>query len=40
VNTEPIAPWLSVVGALLLTAGVLVVSCLRMRTLEISYTTE
>jgi ABC-type transport system involved in multi-copper enzyme maturation permease subunit len=40
VNTEPIAPWVAVVGALLLTAGVLTVSCWRMRLLEISYTTE
>lgn len=40
VNTEPIAPWMAVAGASLLTAGILVVSCFRMRTLEISYTTE
>jgi ABC-type transport system involved in multi-copper enzyme maturation permease subunit len=40
VNTEPIAPWLSVAGALLLTTGVLIISCWRMRSLEISYTTE
>jgi hypothetical protein len=40
VNTEPIPAWLAVVGALLLTTAVLVVSCWRMRTLEISYTTE
>src|SRR4051812_35654233 len=40
VNTEPVPAWLAVVGALLLTTAVLVVSCWRMRTLEISYTTE
>jgi ABC-type transport system involved in multi-copper enzyme maturation permease subunit len=40
VNTEPIPAWLAVVGSLLLTTAVLAVSCWRMRTLEISYTTE
>jgi ABC-type transport system involved in multi-copper enzyme maturation permease subunit len=40
VNTEPVPAWLAVLGALLLTTGVLIVSCWRMRTLEISYTTE
>lgn len=40
VNTEPIPQWFAVLGALMLTAGVLVVSCWRVRTLEISYTTE
>ena len=40
VNTEPVPAWLAVMGALLLTAGVLAVSCWKMRTLEISYTTE
>jgi len=40
VNTEPVPAWLAVVGALLLTAGVLIVSCWKMRTLEISYTTD
>jgi ABC-type transport system involved in multi-copper enzyme maturation permease subunit len=40
VTTEPIPAWLSVTGALILTAAVLVISCYRMRTLEISYTTE
>ncbi len=40
VTTEPIPGWLAVVGALLLTTGVLIVSCWRMRFLEISYTTE
>jgi hypothetical protein len=40
VNTEPVPAWLAVVGALLLTTAVLIVSCWRMRTLEISYTTD
>ena len=40
VNTEPVPQWLAVVGSLLLTAAVLAVSCWRMRTLEIAYTTE
>ncbi len=40
VNTEPIPQWFAVLGALMLTTGVLVVSCWRVRTLEISYTTE
>ncbi len=40
VNTEPVPAWLAVVGSLLLTSAVLAVSCWRMRTLEISYTTE
>ena len=40
VNTEPVAAWLAVTGALVLTAAVLAVSCWKMRTLEISYTTE
>lgn len=40
VNTEPVPAWLATVGALLLTSAVLIVSCWRMRTLEISYTTE
>src|SRR3954469_2173505 len=40
VNTEPVPAWLAVMGALLLTTAVLVVSCWKMRTLEISYTTE
>jgi ABC-type transport system involved in multi-copper enzyme maturation permease subunit len=40
VTTEPIPGWLAVMGALILTTGVLVVSCWRMRFLEISYTTE
>ena len=40
VNTEPIPQWFAVIGALMLTTAVLVVSCWRVRTLEISYTTE
>jgi ABC-type transport system involved in multi-copper enzyme maturation permease subunit len=40
VTTEPISAGMAVLGVLLLTAVVVVVSCLRMRTLEISYTTE
>jgi ABC-type transport system involved in multi-copper enzyme maturation permease subunit len=40
VNTEPVAAWLAIVGSLLLTVGVLSVSCWRIRTLEISYTSE
>ena len=40
VNTEPVPAWLATIGALLLTLAVLVVSCWKMRTLEISYTTE
>ena len=40
VTTEPVPPWLAVFGVLLLTTGVLAVSCYRMRSLEISYTTE
>lgn len=40
VTTEPVPAWLSVTGALILTIGVLAVSCYLMRRLEISYTTE
>lgn len=40
VTTEPVPVWLAVLGVLVLTAGILVVSCYRMRRLEISYTTE
>jgi len=40
VNTEPVPEWLAILGSLLLTAAVLSVSCWRIRTLEISYTTE
>ncbi len=40
VNTEPVSAWLATFGALVLTLAVLIVSCWRIRTLEISYTTE
>jgi len=40
VATEPVPGWLAVVGVLLLTVAVLVLSCYRMRYLEISYSTE
>ena len=40
VTTEPVSVGMAVTGVLLLTAAVVVISCLRMRTLEISYTTE
>jgi len=40
VNTEPVPAWLAVVGSLLLTVAVVTVSCWRIRTLEISYTSE
>lgn len=40
VTTEPVPVWAAVLGVLVLTALVLVLSCLRMRNFEISYTTE
>ncbi|MGZ4789252.1 MAG: ABC transporter permease [Terriglobales bacterium] len=40
VNTEPVSAWLAIIGSLLLTGAVLGVSCWRIGTLEISYTTE
>lgn len=40
VSTEPVAAWVATLGVLLLTAVVVTVSCHRMRTLEIRYTTE
>ncbi len=40
VTTEPIPTWMAIAGALLLTMVVLILSCYRMRFLEISYTTE
>ncbi len=40
VNVEPISPTAAVIGVLLLTSAVVAVACLRIRTLEISYTTE
>lgn len=40
VTTEPVPAWLAVVGVLVLTLAILAISCYRMRSLEISYTTE
>lgn len=40
VNTEPVSAWTATLGVLLLTAVVLAISCYRIRSLEISYTTE
>lgn len=40
VQTEPVRAWVAVLGILLLTAAVLAYSCLRIRRLEISYTTD
>mgnify|MGYP005811377511 CR=1 FL=1 len=40
VNTEPISGCMAAIGALTLTVAVLVLSSWRMRSLEISYTTE
>lgn len=40
VNTEPVPQWMAIVGSLILTLAVLAVSCWRMRSLEIAYTTE
>jgi ABC-type transport system involved in multi-copper enzyme maturation permease subunit len=40
VQTEPVPSWLAVAGVIVLTASVLVLSCYRIRRLEISYTTE
>lgn len=40
VVTEPVAPWATVLGLLLLTAAVLTFACIRSRTLEISYSGE
>jgi hypothetical protein len=40
VTTEPVPAWMAVAGVLLLTAIVLVLSCRKIRTLEIRYTTE
>lgn len=40
VNTEPVPAWIASAGALVLTTFVLALSCYRMRSLEISYTTE
>jgi ABC-type transport system involved in multi-copper enzyme maturation permease subunit len=40
VNTEPVSPWLATIGVLVVTLTVVAVSCYRMRSLEIRYTTE
>jgi ABC-type transport system involved in multi-copper enzyme maturation permease subunit len=40
VETEPVAAWVAVLGLLALIAAVLVYSCVRIRRLEIRYTTE
>jgi ABC-type transport system involved in multi-copper enzyme maturation permease subunit len=40
VQSEPVPNWVAVAGVVCLTAIVLVVCCYRIRTLEISYTTE
>jgi hypothetical protein len=40
VKTEPVPAWQAVLGLLVLIGVVLLYSCLRMRKLEIRYTTE
>lgn len=40
VETEPVSAWVAVLGLLALIALVLVITCYRMRRLEIRYTTE
>lgn len=40
VNIEPVPAWAAVTGVLVLTAAIVAVSCYRIRSLEISYTTE
>lgn len=40
VETEPVSAWVAVIGLLGLIAAVLVYSCIRMRRLEIRYTTD
>lgn len=40
VQTEPVRAWVAVLGIVLLTAAVLAYSCLRIRRLEIRYTTD
>ena len=40
VVTEPVAPWATVLGLLLLATVVLAFACIRSRTLEISYSSE
>jgi ABC-type transport system involved in multi-copper enzyme maturation permease subunit len=40
VKTEPVSAWVAVLGLVILTAVVLAYSCLRIRRLEIRYTTD
>jgi len=40
VVTEPVAPWATVLGLLVLTSAVLTFACIRSRRLEISYSSE
>jgi ABC-type transport system involved in multi-copper enzyme maturation permease subunit len=40
VPTEPVSPWMATLGVLTVTAVVVVLSCRRMRSLEIRYTTD
>jgi hypothetical protein len=40
VQTEPVPVWVAVTGLLILIAVVLAYSCLRIRRLEIRYTTD
>jgi len=40
VETEPVSAWVAVIGLLALITAVLVYSCIRMRRLEIRYTTD
>ena len=40
VSTEPVSPWVATFGVLLVTTAVVIVSCYRMRKLEIRYSTE
>jgi ABC-type transport system involved in multi-copper enzyme maturation permease subunit len=40
VQTDPVRGWVAAAGLLLLAAAVLIYSCIKIRTLEIRYTTE
>jgi ABC-type transport system involved in multi-copper enzyme maturation permease subunit len=40
VQSEPVPGWLAIVGVIVLSASVLALCCYRIRSLEISYTTE
>ena len=40
VVTEPVAPWLAVVGLLCLASTIVALACLRMRTIEIAYQND